>query len=103
MPGGILENVQSFATKQPDEAPPLESPKLCYAADLFVDNGGNRHPLIMLKPNPTYDNLFGRFEYRHAGMRLETDFSLPRAGAVHRANGSILAMRAEAPAAGSIG
>lgn len=95
----ILDNIQRFATRQPEGAPPLEPPEMRYAVNLFVDHGDDEHPLVVLEPNPTYDNLFGKFEYRQAGMRLETDFTLLRAGALHRANGGIIVLRAEALAA----
>ena len=53
----------------------------------------------MLESNPSYENSFGRIEYRQAQGSIETDFTLIRAGALHRANGGILVLRAEALAA----
>lgn len=99
MRADILDNIQRFATRQPEGAPPLEPPEIRYAVNLFVDHGDDPHPLVVLESNPTYDNLFGKFEYRQEGMRLGTDFTLLRAGALHRANGGILVLRAEALAA----
>ena len=95
----MLENIQRFAMQQPEGAPPLEPPEQRYAVNLFIDNGDNPHPLVVLEPNPSYENLFGRFEYRQAGMRFETDFSMLRAGALHKANGGVLVLRADALAA----
>jgi predicted ATP-dependent protease len=95
----ILDNIQRFATQRPDGAPPLEPPERRYAVNLYVDHGDNTGPQVVLEPNPTYENLFGRFEYRQEGMRLETDFSMLRAGALHRANGGVLVLRADALAA----
>jgi len=95
----ILDNIQRFAAQQPEGTLPLEPPELRYAVNLFVDHSDDRHPLVVVEANPTYDNLFGRFEYRQAGMRLETDFTLLRAGALYRANGGVLVLRAEALAA----
>ena len=95
----MLENIQRFAAQQPEGMPPLQPPEQRYAVNLFVDNSDNPHPLVVLEPNPTYENLFGRSEYRQAGMRFETDFSLLRAGALHKANGGILVLRADALAA----
>ena len=92
----VLENIQRFAGQQPEGAPPMQPPEQRYAVNLFVDHGDDAHPLVVLEPNPTYENLFGRFEYRQSGMRLETDFTLLRAGALHRANGGVLVLRAEA-------
>jgi predicted ATP-dependent protease len=95
----ILDNIQRFSTQQAEGAPPLEPPERRYAVNLFVDHGDNAHPQVVLEPNPTYENLFGRFEYRQEGMRLETDFSMLHAGALHRANGGVLVLRADALAA----
>ena len=47
----------------------------------------------------TYTNLFGHIEYRQVAGMLQTDFSLIRPGALHRANGGILVLRAESLAA----
>lgn len=95
----MLDNIQRFAARQPEGAPPLEPPEQRYAVNLFVDHSDTPHPLVVLEANPSYENLFGRFEYRQAGMRFETDFSLLRAGALHKANGGVLVLRADALAA----
>ena len=67
-----------------------------YAINLLVDNGDVTGPPIVLEGNPTYANLFGQIEYRQAGGVLQTDYSLIQPGALHRANGGILVLRAEA-------
>ena len=66
--------------------------------NLLVDNGDNVHPQVVLEPNPTYENLFGTMEYRSVTGTLETDFTLIRAGALHKANGGFLVLRAESSA-----
>ena len=53
---------------------------------------------VVLEPNPTFPRLFGAIEYRAVGGALETDFRMIRAGALHRANGGILVLRAESVA-----
>ncbi len=70
-----------------------------YGANLLVDHGGSRHPMVELAASPTVSNLFGDMQYRQAAGVLETDFTLIRAGALHRANGGVLVVRAEALAA----
>jgi predicted ATP-dependent protease len=67
-----------------------------YAVNLLVDHGGDERPSVVLEPNPTYENLFGRIEYRQISGVLQTDYTLIRPGALHRANGGILLLRAEA-------
>ncbi|MEM7168965.1 MAG: AAA family ATPase [Pseudomonadota bacterium] len=70
-----------------------------YGVNLLIDNGDAAHPEVVLEANPTAGSLFGDMEYRQAGGVLETDFTLIRAGALHRANGGILVLRAETLAA----
>ena len=50
---------------------------------------------VVVEANPTYDNLFGRIEYKRVEGVAETNFLLIRPGALHRANGGILVLRAE--------
>jgi predicted ATP-dependent protease len=68
-----------------------------YAINLLVDRTGETTPSVVIEHNPTYENLFGIIEYRQLpGGGLETDVGLIRAGALHRANGGVLILRAEA-------
>lgn len=67
-----------------------------YAVNLLVDHGEDRHAPIVLEPTPSYEKLFGGFEYRLEGGIAVTDYHHIRAGALHRANDGILVLRAEA-------
>ncbi len=90
-----VENLAFFsaeAAKQPGYQPP----EIRYAVNLLVDHADDEHPNVVLEANPTYQNLFGQMEYRQAGAGVATDFSLIRAGSLHRANGGVLVLRAEA-------
>lgn len=91
----VLENLHLFGSGDPSE-PRRELPEDRYAVNLFVDHSDDRNPGVLLEANPTYENLFGRIEYRPAEGSLETHFTMLRAGAVHRANGGILVLRADA-------
>ncbi len=92
----ILEQLHLFRPHPEGEGSHAsESVEARYAVNLFVDNGDEESPSVVLEPNPTYENLFGRIEYRPVAGLLETDFSMMRAGALHRANGGILVLRAE--------
>ena len=73
-----------------------------YAVNLLVDQSERDTQGVILKPNPTYQNLFGYIEYRSAEGGVETDFSMIRPGALHRANGGILVLRAGALAVDSM-
>lgn len=65
-----------------------------YSANLLVDHA-RADECVVLEPNPTYENLFGYIEYRRVEGTSETDLMLIRPGALHRANGAVLVLRAE--------
>jgi predicted ATP-dependent protease len=85
-----------------DSADDIERPERRYGVNLFVDRGDQAHPQVVLESNPSYENLFGWIEYRQAEGSVQTDFTQIRAGALHRANGGVLVLRAEALAANSL-
>lgn len=101
MRNDVLENIRLFGGPDPSD-PRRELPEHRYAVNLFVDHSDDPNPGVLLEANPTYENLFGRIEYRPAEGTLETDFTMLRAGAVHRANGGILVLRADALARNSL-
>lgn len=79
-------------------APPADEPADDhgrYAVNLLVDHTDDPVPPVVLEPNPTYARLFGSIEYRAISGALYTDFTMIRAGALHRANGGILVLRAD--------
>lgn len=94
----IVDRPERFAPKGAQAAPRSvgDIPERRYSVNLLVDHGDDSAANVVVEANPTYQNLFGRMEYRQVGGVLETDFSLLRAGALHRANGGILVLRAEA-------
>ena len=71
-------------------------PERRYAVNVMVDRCGEEHARVVLEPYPTPENLFGRVEYQQASGVLMTDFTLIRPGALHKANGGVLVLRAEA-------
>lgn len=89
----VGERADAFPATAPDSA---DAPERRYAVNLLVDHADDIFPTVVLEPNPTYANLFGRIEYVPQAGGLTTDFTLIRAGALHRANGGILVLRAEA-------
>lgn len=65
-----------------------------YKVNVFVDNTNAQGAPVIIESNPTYYNLFGRIEKNvEHGMYL-TDFTMIKAGAVHRANGGYLVLNA---------
>ncbi|HSB40904.1 MAG TPA: ATP-binding protein, partial [Methylomirabilota bacterium] len=65
-----------------------------YEVNVLVDRQGLTGAPVVLEPNPTYGNLLGRTEHRAHFGTLVTDFTLIRAGALHRANGGYLVLEA---------
>jgi predicted ATP-dependent protease len=99
----ILENLALFQhqVQQDQQSPEVgnEAPNELtrrYGVNLLVDNGDTQHPNVVVEPNPTYENLFGTIEYRPVSGTLDTDFTMIRGGALHRANGGVLVLRADA-------
>ncbi|MBI3515746.1 MAG: AAA family ATPase [Proteobacteria bacterium] len=102
MRADVVDNLDLFRPPLEDALEPPEPPERRYSVNLLVDNANVPHPPVVLEANPTYENLFGRIEYRQiGGGALQTDYTLVRAGSLHRANGGILVMRAEAVARNS--
>jgi predicted ATP-dependent protease len=96
----LIANYRLFLPTPPDVERPREAePAVRYAVNLLVDNRAVKHAPVVVEPNPNFANLFGRIEYRQSQGTMETDFSLIRAGAIHRANGGVLVLRADAVAA----
>lgn len=65
-----------------------------YRVAVLVDNGGTHGAPVVVETNPTYYNLLGRMEYRSELGSMVTDFSMIKAGALHRANGGYLVLNA---------
>jgi len=97
----IIDNPERFQ-QAPGAGGEADLPERRYAVNLLVDHGEAAHPLVVLESTPTYANLFGWIEYRQAQGSIQTDFTQIRAGALHRANGGVLVLRAEALAANGI-
>ncbi len=70
----------------PQQSPSFER----YAINLLVDNSGLESAPVVYEANPTYFNLFGRIEHVIQMGNATTNFSMIKAGALHRANGGYL-------------
>jgi lon-related putative ATP-dependent protease len=66
-----------------------------YRVNVLVDRSGAQGAPVVFEQNPTYANLVGRIEHRAQFGTLVTDFTLIRAGALHRANGGYLILEAK--------
>ena len=95
----VLESLDLFTVEDAGGGPLRDMngpPEERYSINLMADRADDRHPEVVLEPLPTYANLFGSIEYKLVNGALQTNFSMIRPGALHRANGGILVLRAEA-------
>lgn len=61
-----------------------------YQINLLVDHSQTTGSPVIYENNPTYHNLIGQIEHKAHMGSLVTDFSLIKAGALHKANGGYL-------------
>ncbi|MGA7801646.1 MAG: ATP-binding protein [Gammaproteobacteria bacterium] len=66
-----------------------------YQVNLLVGQGDVGGAPVVYQDHPTYDNLVGRVEHMAQMGTLLTDFTLIKAGALHRANGGYLILDAD--------
>jgi predicted ATP-dependent protease len=95
----ILDNIPLFLAPGETGGAPAAAPEQRYAVNLVTDNADQRNPPVVVEARPNYENLFGSMEYRLENGVLATDFTMIRSGALHRANGGVLVLRADAVAA----
>lgn len=97
----ILSHLEDFKAVE-EQPPPLSfikmpKPELSftrYTVNVIVNNKETKGAPVVFESNPTYLNLFGRIEYKvQYGMAL-TDFSMIKAGSLHRANGGYIVINA---------
>ena len=97
----ILKNLDDFKPQStqpqiPGIKLPRQEPNFDrYSVNVLVDNSKTDGAPVVFESNPTYNNLFGRIEHamQYGGVAV-TDFSMIRAGALHRANGGYLVIDA---------
>jgi len=65
-----------------------------YQVNLLIDHSDSHGAPVVCEDNPTYQNLIGRVEHMAQMGALLTDFSLVKAGSLHKANGGYLIMDA---------
>jgi lon-related putative ATP-dependent protease len=99
----IVKNIDDFKPKAMDEDQnPFmlfrqgmqETSKNKYNVNLLVDNREQEGAPVIVEVNPTYYNLLGRVEYETRMGVVSTDYTMIKAGALHRANGGYLILNA---------
>jgi predicted ATP-dependent protease len=95
----VLDHAELFQQPKEGEVPAFlmlakgeggESRLLRYLVNVLVHNDPTAGAPIVYEDHPTHDNLVGRIEHESRLGALETDFTLVRGGALHRANGGYL-------------
>ncbi|WAA13333.1 Lon protease family protein [Fervidibacillus halotolerans] len=65
-----------------------------YTVNLFINNKQLKGAPVVYETNPTFQNLFGKIEYKGAFGSYITDFTQIKPGALQRANGGYLILQA---------
>ncbi len=102
----IIDNIDAFKTEKTDDQ--NVSPKMAaqeeyakqiffrrYQVNILVDNSKKDGTPVVVELNPSYNNLFGRIEKEMTMGALNTDFTMIRPGAIHKANGGYLILPIE--------
>ncbi|MBQ9104580.1 MAG: AAA family ATPase, partial [Mailhella sp.] len=93
----MLDHLEVFVPRdygQASSEPTPEGDLTRYDVNLLVDNSQLTGAPVVVEHNPTYGNLLGCIERESEMGALITDFTLLKAGALHRANGGYLILRA---------
>jgi lon-related putative ATP-dependent protease len=103
MLGDVVDNAEDFKQTEEERANPLgiklstqddEGPFRKYRINLIVDNSQQSGAPVITESNPILQNIVGRVEHLAQFGALLTDFSMIKAGALHRANGGFLVLDA---------
>ncbi len=97
----ILEHLDDFKAQeeQPTQLPFMKLPKTesnftRYRVNVLVNNKDCKGAPCIFESNPTYYNLFGRIEHKIQFGIAVTDFSMIKAGSLHKANGGYIVINA---------
>jgi lon-related putative ATP-dependent protease len=97
----ILETIDDFKKKPepqqqagPIPMPPREAVFRKYDVNVLIDNSETQGAPVVVESNPAYPNLFGTIERQAWFGALFTDFTMIKPGALHKANGGYLVMKA---------
>jgi len=97
----ILQHLEDFKVQE-EQAPVLPFMKLPkaepaftrYTVNVLVNNKDCKGAPCIFESNPTYYNLFGRTEHKFQYGLAITDFSMIKAGSLHKANGGYIVIDA---------
>jgi lon-related putative ATP-dependent protease len=97
----ILQHLEDFKVQE-EQVPVLPFMKLPkaepaftrYTVNVLVNNKDCKGAPCIFESNPTYYNLFGRIEHKFQYGLAITDFSMIKAGSLHKANGGYIVIDA---------
>ena len=95
----IILNIDDFKQKTSIHQGPLSITQIepsftRYEVNVLIDNSKLKGAPVIIETNPTYPNLFGRIEKQSQFGTLFTDITMIKPGALHRANGGYLVIKA---------
>ncbi|MEG0221457.1 MAG: AAA family ATPase [Clostridia bacterium] len=101
----VIKNFEAFKVKPnaqdaqmagmfPGMQKQLPKPWENYRVNVLVDNNHILTAPVVRCTNPTYSDLFGKLEYENVMGSLKTDFTMLKAGLLHKANGGYLIINA---------
>ncbi len=95
----IVNHIEDFRPKSSNGAMPFPFPGTTpsftqYEVNVLVDNSETSGAPVIEETNPSYPNLFGTVERKAQFGALFTDFTMIKPGALHRANGGYLLLKA---------
>ncbi|RLD07722.1 MAG: ATP-dependent protease [Chloroflexota bacterium] len=86
----IINHFDKFQELEETDKPNFKDWFKRYEVNVIVDNSEQEGAPVILESYPSYHNLIGRLEHRLIMGASHTDFTLIRAGALHKANGGYL-------------
>lgn len=96
----MLEHLEDFKSteEQASQLPFMKLPKTeptftRYSVNILVNNKECKGAPCVFESNPAYYNLFGRIEHKFQYGVAMTDFSMIKAGSLHRANGGYIVIQ----------
>lgn len=99
----IVEHIETLKDHDSDESdtpfpmpPHTQSRFDLYRVNVLLTCDPRKGAPVVHEPNPTIDNLTGKVEHRSQMGALVTDYTMIRAGALHRANGGYLLLEVDA-------
>ena len=96
----VIRHMDDFRPKSgatqamPFTFPGMEPSFTQYEVNVLVDNSETKGTPVVMESNPSYPNLFGSVERKAQFGALFTDFTMIKSGAIHRANGGYLLIKA---------